>query len=175
MWKNQKGFSLIEVILVIALIAVLVSSSVSMFGHIRYANTKKVAEEVDNALSRLRLDTMSGDDQQYLYIYQLNGGYYMMVMDNKRPVVGTDGDLNGNGTRLCGTNVTFSYDTGKTVGENSLKDYDYIRVAYRKNGVFRFEDATQGIIGTNTKSITISGGGTFTICLDDETGRHYIE
>lgn len=70
--KDQGGFSLVEVIIVIALMAVLAGSSVAMVGHIRYANTKKVAEEVDQALSRLRLETISRNGgRQVLFIYRV--------------------------------------------------------------------------------------------------------
>lgn len=178
MWKNQKGFSLVETIIVIALVAILAGSTIAMVGHIRYANTKKVAEEVDNALSRLRLDTISREweERQYLYIYQLpNDGYYMKLLKEEvAPTVGPTDNLNGNGTRLCGNNVKF-YKEGET---DPIDGQKVICVSYKKNGVFRLEEKEGDIVktrGTNTGSITISGTGTYTICLDDETGRHYFE
>ena len=182
MWKNQRGFSLVEAIITIAIIGILAGSSVAMVGHIRYANTKKVAEEVDTALSRLRLDTMTkmGEDKfKYLYIYRwsdgladgYSDGYYVRLLDEDEiPSFDSNANLNsGNGTRLCGTNVVFIKDNGQTVGKG-----DYICIAYKKNGLFRFVDEDGNVV-TNTKSITISGSGTYEIILNEETGRHYFK
>lgn len=167
LWKNQRGFSLIEVIIVIALLAVLAGSTVSMVNYIRYANTKKVVEEVDKALSRLRLDTMSQNgERQFLYIYRKdnNGsdGYYVKLVAESsisNPI------LDSNGTRLCGTNVTFSVN-GKSVSNDGGGE-KFICIAFKKNG--QIDDIT------NADKIVISGNGTYTITLDKETGRHILE
>lgn len=168
MWKNQRGFSLIEVIIVIALIAVLAGSSVAMIGHIRYANTKKVAEEVDKSLSRLRLDTMSQEKRQYLYIYEMTDpgyeGYYLRLLaeDNTSII------LDGSGIRLCGPNVTFD-PIGvewKAAPHNGVR---YFVVAFKKNG--QLDDTVMG----GMESIVINGNGTYTIRLNYDTGRHYLE
>lgn len=178
MWKNHRGFSLIEAVIVIALLGVLIGSSVAMVGYMRYANTKKVVEEVDKALSRLRLETMSQEEQQYLYIYYLSArsGYYMKLLaEDEEPKVGVDGSLDGNGTRLCGSSVEFFYtDPEGVYGKLNTAD-SYVRVAYKKNGLFQIEDKDESIDGTNVESIEISGNETFTIRLDYETGRHYSE
>lgn len=176
MRKNQRGFSLIETIIVIAMIAVLAGSSIAMVGHIRYANTKKVAEEVDNALSRLRLDTISLDDPQYLYIYQIKNDGYYMVQKNEyiaTPNVGPAGNLDGNAMRLCGNNVKFYKVKDNT--SDLIEENEVICITYKKNGVFRVEDESLNIHGTNADHITIDGTGTYTICLDYETGKHYFE
>lgn len=157
MWKNRRGFSLIEVIITIALVSVLIGSAVAMFGHIRYADTKKVAEQVNIALSDLRLHTMSMSQErkQYLYIYRWSDSYYMKVTyAGKDDVV-----LNAaSAMRLCGNNVTLYADGEPVEGET------IIYVAYKKNGLF-----ADGI----TQLITIEGAGTYTIHLDGVAGRHY--
>lgn len=183
MWKNQKGFSLIELIIVIAMLGILAGSAVSVVGYVRYANTKKAVREVDNALSKLRLDTMSQKERRYLYIYRHENGYmdsyYALLLDEK-DVTGYDAEdtlldqLNDNGTRLCGTNVTIKKD-GVPVGED-----DYICIAYKKNGVFLVkgdlsEENPSEWKYTNVESIEISGSGSYTISLNPDTGRHSIE
>lgn len=175
MWKDQRAFSLVEVIIVIALIAVLAGSSVALIGHIRYANTKKVAEEVDKALSRLRLETMSRDGQrQFLYIYRVdnNGsaGYYIRLLGED--IANPTSELDGNGTRLCGTNVTFSVN-GKPVS-NDAGDVKFICIAFKKNGLLD-ENKTRDAENIAISGIVISGNGTYTIRLDSKTGRHFLE
>lgn len=173
MWKNQKGFSLIELIIVIAIIAVLAGASVAMFGHISYANTKKAAAEVDSALSKLRLDTMSDAEHEYLYIYPWTDGYYMKLVDANESVTTVKDNihLNGGGTRLCGTNVEI-YADGRTT---PISGEEFIRVAYKKNGTFLVETDTPPKQGTNASTIEIRGSGTYKISLDYTTGKHYME
>lgn len=181
MWKNRKGFSLIEIIIVIAILGVLAGSSVAIFGHISYANTKKVVEEVDTALSRLRLDTMttmSQEKPQYLYIYRLKDGYYMKLYEDKLKT-GTF-DITASATRLCGNNVTIKTDAGG-LDVCSSSATSYICIAYTKSGLFQIRQLVGGTEtgGTGDKdkleSIEISGNGTYTIKLTNATGRHYIE
>ena len=166
MWKNQKGMTLVEIIVVIAVAAILMGTSMVMYNQIRYANTKRVVEKVDSALSELRVTTMSREGRQYLYIYQLSDGYYIKLLeDGSVTEVGQTGKLDGNGTRLCGSNAEIRRDDGTVVAGDA-----FIRVVYTKGGQFG-----DGAEGTNTGSIQIRGRGTFTIHLVKETGRHYVD
>ena len=169
MWKNQRGMSLVEILIVIAVAAILAGVSVTMFGHIRYANTQRTVETVDTALSRLRASTMSREGRQYLYIYRLSDGYYMKLLDDGNITqVGQSGVLDDNGTQLCGSGTEIFRSDGALVGEDA-----FIRVVYTKSGVFG--TGSGGVPGTNTDSIEIRGSGTYTIHLVSETGRHYID
>lgn len=185
MWKNQRGFSLIEAIIVIAMLGILAGSAVSVVGNISYANTKKAVEELDNALSSLRVDTMSREGRQYLYIYpvtddSMNNGYYIRLLssDSDTMDINSDAELKEDfftkaGMRLCTTNVTIYK------GDKPVTKDDFICIAYKKNGVFLYkDDKVSGVEDwqtTNTDTITISGNGTYTITLNKNTGRHTVE
>ena len=162
MWRDRRGFSLIELVITIVLMGILVGSAATMFGYLRYADTKEAAEKVNMELSNLRIDTMSKTGtRKYLYIYLVPGdGYYLRVLDKKPEE--TDGMLNADGTRLCGTNVTIS----DAIGGSALPEGEKIWVAYTKSGLF-LDDAA--------KYIEIRGRGTYTICLDGVSGRHYFK
>lgn len=167
MWKNRNGFSLIEAVIVIALIGVLVGSSVSMIGYLRYANTKKVVEKVNSELNSLRLETMSQTGDKYLYIYyKENDGYYMNVLETKHwPEAGgtLPGDITTGGMKLCGESVEFYTDEAES---DKVTGGHYICVAYTKSGLFK---------GGYTPLIKIVGSRTYTIHLDGVSGRHYVD
>ena len=169
MWKSQRGMSLVEIIIVIAIAGILTGASVMMFGHIRYANTQKVVETVDTALSQLRASTMSREGRQYLYIYRLSDGCYMKLLaDGTVTEVGQSGVLDEDGTKLCGRGTEILRGDGTAVEGD-----EFIRVVYTKSGLFG--TGAGSVPGINTDSIVIRGSGTYTIHLVSETGRHYID
>ncbi len=77
---GQNGITLVEIIIVIAIIGILASTSVMMIGHLHYANTQKVVRTLDASLDALQVRTMSKAGSSYLYIYKLDNGYYTRVL-----------------------------------------------------------------------------------------------
>lgn len=71
---GQNGITLVEIIIVIAIIGILASTSVMMIGHLHYANTQKVVRTLDASLDALQVRTMSKAGSSYLYIYKLDNG-----------------------------------------------------------------------------------------------------
>ncbi len=170
MKTNQKGMTLVEIILVIAVIGILAGTSVSMIGHVHYANTKKAAEAVGTALDKQQAVTMSKEGKPYLYIYKLGAGYYMKQLGEC--LTSFDGTkLDANGTKLSGngTEIYLESETGTL-----LAGTNFIRIRYKKSGVFDKELASDGVENTNVEKIVIKGTGTYTITLVEETGKHPI-
>lgn len=58
-WKKNRGFSLLELLVVIIIIGVLVSASLISVGLIQRTNVKKAAQTVDNSLTMARTKAMS--------------------------------------------------------------------------------------------------------------------
>ena len=81
--KENSGMSLVELIIVIAIIGILAGVSIGMMGHIHYADTKKAVETIDAELDRLRIFSMSKKEIPYLYIYQLDDGCYMRELNEE--------------------------------------------------------------------------------------------
>ena len=79
---GQNGITLVEIIIVIAIIGILASTSVMMIGHLHYANTQKVVRTLDASLDALQVRTMSKAGSSYLYIYKLDNGYYTRVLSD---------------------------------------------------------------------------------------------
>lgn len=73
---GQNGITLVEIIIVIAIIGILASTSVMMIGHLHYANTQKVVRTLDASLDALQVRTMS-QSRQFLSVY-LQAGQWIL-------------------------------------------------------------------------------------------------
>ena len=160
---NQKGMTLVEIILVIAIIGILAGTSVMMLGHLHYADTQKVIKTIDSSLDKLQMQSMSKAGDHYLYIYHLSDGCYMKILSDD--LSSFDGSkLDSNGTKLANNTVSIYKDSasGTKVDGNQ-----FMKVAYTKSLTF---DTTK----TNVSAIVVSGGSDYTIQLIADTGKHFI-
>lgn len=162
-WKNQKGFSMVEMIIVFAILAILTTAGLSMIGYISNANTRKVTQTLDKQLSRQQIESMSKAEDSYLYIYKADDGCCYMRLLNEEITFYDSTKFTTDGVKLCGTNVNIKMESGTQVDSSN-----FICIKYKKNGTF---DTTK----TNTKEITIDGNRDFVVNLYKDTGRHIMK
>lgn len=171
--RDHKGMSLVEIIIVLAVMGIMTGVSFTLIGHVYYANTKQAVEEIDAMLNKQRVEAMSHKDTIYLYIYPLSDGYYMKQL-NEELYAFDSSKMTSDGVKLCGGSTTVQRD-GVTVDGSHI-----IRIAYKRSGVFDTTDVS-GAVGaaagerrTNVTTITVDGRGTYSISLTAETGKHYV-
>ena len=173
--KNNKGFTMIEIILVIAILALLSGVTVGVVSYIRYGNSEKCVAEIDATLDKLQLEAMSKEVTPYMYLYGTDKGYYMILSDSK--------DLNRveleaqGGTRLAnnalsvlitGMKMEVGGVTIMEAGTKDLKELGFVRLGFKKStGAF--------LEGSYCESIAVTGKGITTIYLVEGTGKHYVE
>lgn len=172
MKRDQRGFSLVEVIVVIAIIGILAGASVSLFGHVRYANMEKALETVSNMLDRQRITSMSQKDIQYLYIYRLDDGYYMKTTDSALTTYSSS-VLGTGGTKICSNSISIQMEDYAGNQTELAKENDIIRIVFKRNGALNAENSDS--TGTNVSRIVFIGSGTHTIRLITDTGKHTVD
>lgn len=164
--RNEAGVTLVEIIIVLAIIGILASASVLLIGHLHYADTERVINNIDTSMNELQIKNISKAEQSYLYIYHLSDGYYMRILSDD--LSGFDSSkLNGDGTKLSNNTIEI-YGTDASGSRVAIKGTaNYIKVSYTKSGSF---DSSR----TNVKEIAIEGTPKQTLTLVFDTGKHFI-
>lgn len=164
---NQSGVTLVEIIIVIAIIGILAGGSVLLLGHLHYADTEKVVKTLDSSFNELQVKNMSKADTSYLYVYHLGNGYYFKIL----PEDLADFDssrLDSSGTRLSNNTIEI-YGQDSSGAKITLKNTtNFLKVTYTKSATF---DTT----ATNVQQIVIDGVPEHTIRLVYDTGKHFVD
>lgn len=159
--QDQRGITLVEIIIVIAIIGILASAAVMMIGHLHYADTQKVMKTLDASLNQLQVKSISKSGNYYLYIYHLDNGYYEQILpDNLSAFDGTK--LTKDGTKLSNNTIKLWQD-GAELAENS-----FMKIAYTKQATF-------DTANTTVQTILIDGVPKYSIRLVMDTGKHFVE
>lgn len=158
--KNQKGFSLIEMLVTVAIISILAGVSIRIVGYLRVANAEKTVQSIEKACTKLQATSMSKADKTYLYIYMNDGQYYYTFSTTDcdaytAAVMKKDGDPIGKGIKI-------TREASGTV--NEVTGGVFIKIAYKRDGTF---DSAK----TNCDAIKIEGGSIERLKLIKDTGK----
>lgn len=165
--KDHRGFSLVEMIVVIAILGILAGASVSLIGHIRVANHEKVVKSISSALSKQQAQTMSKQTKPYLYIYEIDSQYYLCM--STTDVSAFDGSFM---TKSAGTSLGkgFSIYAEDASGARTLiGGSNIIKVAYKRDGSFQPSACTCTSIVVTASSATATK-----IKLIQASGKHVV-
>ena len=164
--NNNKGFSLVELIVVIAIMSVAVSLVSYSFASVYRARSKRAAETLDAVISQCKIDSMSGLDCA-LEVALDDGDYYVNLYR-----VDESGNMNLYKTeKLASDRLTF------TVGSDTVEeDPLIIRFNSSDGSIVSAEIGTTDYLESNsTLLLTLSSAGTHTITLYKDTGEHVLD
>lgn len=162
--RDHNGITLVEIIIVLAILGILTTTVVGILGHLHYADTQKVVKTLDSSLDALQVKTMSKTGSSYMYVYKSGNNYYMKTTSSNLSSF-DDTVLNSDGTRLCNNTIKIWKVSAGTKTE--VTGTTYIKIAYTKTALF---DTTN----TNTDSIYIDGVPNYTLTLVQDTGKHFV-
>lgn len=155
---KREGFSLVEMIIVIAIMGILTGGVALSYNLICEADTKGAAYDIDNELTELKSRNMAGNKTIYMHLYQYAGSYYIAYSDNATFTATTDAKKIGED----GVQISYKDETGSIAPVSML----HISIQ-KKDGAFL--QAPDEIIVTAKKA------STYTLQLIKDTGRHYVE
>lgn len=179
--EKRDGFSLIELVIVIALMGILVGGIGLSIGLLRAADTKEAAYAINGGLTDLKSRTTGGKDQPYMYLYSLNDTYYLDISYN--PPVASGGAVKFTPT----TDAKEIGDSRMQILRGSDKEElgdspeGFVCIAFqKKDGAFlknASDQCLQNGVSTCPEEIHVVGDGAseYVIHMIPDTGHHYVE
>jgi prepilin-type N-terminal cleavage/methylation domain-containing protein len=162
MARGNKGYTLIELIIALGIVAIITTGAFILLSRITMADTTKAAKSVDAVLDKLRLDTMAKSSKSYLHIYYYDNGIYMKVSSEQDSALA---DLDSDSGKRIGRKMSIYYtENGGT--EKLLQSDRSIVISFSRSS---------GAFSSNYSSIkfTYSGRSSVIQCIK-ETGRHEV-
>lgn len=162
MAHGNKGYTLIELIIVLGIVAIITTGALILPNRITMADTKKAAKSVDAVLERLRLDTMAKSTKSYLHIYYYDNGVYMKVSSEQNSALA---ELDSDSGKKIGRKMSIYYtENGGT--EKLLESGESIVISFNRSS---------GAFSSNYSSIKFTySDRSSVIQFVKETGRHEV-
>ncbi len=169
--KNQKGFSLIEMVVVVAIIALIAGVAIRITGYLSVANAEKTVQYLQKACNKLQAVSMSKMNKTYLYIYKASDGQYYYTFSTtdcdsyESSVMKKDGEPIGKGMTIYST-------VGPDASESDTEvtGSTFIKIAYKKDGTFDTTNTT-----CDKVKIVSKGNSTAKLLLVKASGKAIIK
>ena len=176
--KNNKGFSLVELLAVVAIITVAVSIAGGAMFSVYRARSKRAAETLDAMVSQSKIDAMSGLD--CVLAVELDDGDYYARLYRAPEDADDDADLDLDDMVVYKSEVLASDrltitvgDSGNTVGDSAPFVLKFDSSAGR---IVKAEYDGADVFGSGaTTTLTLSSSGTHTILFYKNTGEHILD
>lgn len=162
--KNNKGFSLVELIVILAIMAILSVGAASMIYSWKSWNVSDTVQKLDVGLSDAKVDCMSKNTGGLRIYKDTDDLYYMSVSGKENEKLGDEH-----------VKIYYSDTNGNTDVE--IDGATELNIAYNR-GTGGFKEIGINGAGENVycKEIKVTrGNNTMIIKLERLTGNHYIE
>lgn len=160
---NNQGVTLIELIVVMAIMGIILALSFSGINWLNEANIKKASSNISGQLDLLRNKSMSKDGNWRMEIVEEGGMYYTKIYDSDTD---TDPDVTALGNRIKVYKMIT--DTDKELIKEDPVSGDVF-------AIIRFDRSSGQVTQGDMGYIVENGYDTVTIKLISLTGRNFIE
>lgn len=166
--SNQKGFSLIEMIVVIAIIGILSGIALRMIGYLKVANTEKTVQMITKMLNKEQTIAMSKMGTTHLYVYKIDGEFYMTFSD--QDLYSFNSTVMKKDSAGFGSGLKISYNTIGSGGTTTTEvtGMNFLKITYKRDGSINGSK-------TNCNEIIVEGSTTTKMKLVYATGKVVIK
>ena len=174
--KNNKGFSLIEVIIAISIMAIVAGIGSLSFSAARKQDVVKAAKVVDSMMTQVRMDNMSKSDAEYMYIYidPDKDEYCYKLSKTKVHSISSILSLSDAQEEICSDSIVIA--AGTESSTYVIGDNDYLTISFEKStGAFKCYSSATGSSEATIEVMTFKRNRkTSTITMASETGKHSV-
>lgn len=158
--QNNKGFSLVEMIIVLAIMVILFVGAGAMMINWRSWNVSDCIEKIDTALGSAKIECMS-KQSSLLHIWKESGNYYLKIGDGEEKKIGDE-------------EVQIFYEDGSK--EIEITDTEGLKLDFdRKDGSYKqIRTASDGTAVYCTKITVKRKDKSMYIELERKTGKHSV-
>ena len=120
--KERDGFSLMEMIIVIAILGMITGGIAVTYNMVRSADVKGMAYDIDSSLTNLKSKNMGSNKQLFMHLYKQSGNYFIDYTEEESYTPSGEGESVGE------SGISLKYD-GKeygafSVGPEEIEVYD---------------------------------------------------
>ena len=154
--KERDGFSLMEMIIVIAILGMITGGIAVTYNMVRSADVKGMAYDIDSSLTNLKSKNMGSNKQLFMHLYKQSGNYFIDYTEEESYTPSGEGESVGE------SGISLKYD-GK-----ELTDGEGITIGIQKK-----DDAFS--VGPEEIEVYDNNVNDYMVYLVKDTGKHYVE
>ncbi len=168
MKNNNKGFSLVELLVVVAILSVLAVGTTLSYRAVRSADVRKAASTFEEMMKSVRTECMGKAETHYLYVYKESDGYYYVISSTKSSSLTQIKSMSGV-QKLCAKSIDISCETES--GSDSITTGTYVTIYFEK-GTGKVKYSCNGTDGGNLTGVVVKRGSkTSNVIVAYETGK----
>ncbi len=166
--KNNKGYTLVELMVVIAIIGVVASMTMVGVKMSKSADVSYAANTINSYMASIRMNNMSKVTMQYLHIYKDKDSYYYTIEENDKTI-----DFSNHENEIGNVDTAIFYQTS---GESVIANNNGICITYNRAGECKLYNKSGTLIGDDLRSVTIAGPSKKTVIkVLPAIGKSYIK
>ena len=181
---SNAGFSLIEIIVVVLIIAIAAGAAIMSLSAALRANTTRAATELSSVISEARIEAMSrpaGSVELRVYQSSSDGRFYADIVMKKTGKANAAGTSSGGSEKIIESKSVASGAVSLSASDSSSAAGRSAAINGNSSAVIKFDRSSGRLnsfeVGTGSgyDSVVISGAKTSTVRIVKMTGRSYVE